>query len=326
MKPLSLYSWHTPPEFQVGDELGQSQSWANELLEDDGLNFTDDIIMAVHRPGQDHQQVHQHNGSHMTVSQQGMLSSDALLQQLYTQNSDAMLGAQQDGFGDPQEMQESRSKANAAVKDPNKARVRWTPELHSRFVEGVEMLGGADRATPKGILRSIGVEGMTIFHIKSHLQKYRLQLASMHPGLARHMDEEGCKLETTSSGKLYERTSILDPAPSSQTDAPPNDTDDASPVANSVTNKATTTADDEQKKAVKIEVALMKQMEMQKQLHQQLQIQRNLQESLEAHGKYLQNIIEEQRIGKTSSTTSKVADKANDINQLDWIESQLNPP
>jgi len=138
MQPLSLYSWHTPPEFQVGDELGQSQSWANELLENDGLNFADDIIMAVHRPGQDHQQVHQHNASHMTVSQQGMLSSeqDALLQQLYTQNSDAMLGAQQDGFDDHQELQESKSKANAAAKDPNKARVRWTPELHSRFVGG----------------------------------------------------------------------------------------------------------------------------------------------------------------------------------------------
>ncbi|KAL6142281.1 hypothetical protein ACLB2K_060564 [Fragaria x ananassa] len=75
----------------------------------------------------------------------------------------------------------------------NKERLRWTQELHDMFVDAVTKLGGHDRATPKGILKAMGVSGLTIYHIKSHLQ--------VHKSLKQKFEAQGRFLDTISADR-----------------------------------------------------------------------------------------------------------------------------
>ncbi|KAG8074950.1 hypothetical protein GUJ93_ZPchr0006g45132 [Zizania palustris] len=83
-------------------------------------------------------------------------------------------------------------------------RMRWTEELHRQFVEAVECLGGQDEATPKRILQLMGVKGVSISHIKSHLQMYRSgssNSSNTHPVSLQ-------KLTSTTASNINKRVSV----------------------------------------------------------------------------------------------------------------------
>ncbi|EOY30928.1 hypothetical protein QUC31_020034 [Theobroma cacao] len=62
-----------------------------------------------------------------------------------------------------------------------KARRCWSPDLHRRFVNALQLLGGSQVATPKQIRELMKVEGLTNDEVKSHLQKYRLHTRRPSP-------------------------------------------------------------------------------------------------------------------------------------------------
>lgn len=143
-----------------------------------------------------------------------------------------------------------------------KPRLKWTPDLHERFIEAVNQLGGADKATPKTVLKLMGIPGLTLYHLKSHLQKYRIsknmhgqpntgsnKIASTTEAAGRMSEASGIQMKHLSIGLQTNKNSEI------------NDT-------------------------------LQMQIEVQRRLHEQLEVQRHLQLRIEAQGKYLQAVLE----------------------------------
>ncbi|MFS7903770.1 putative transcription factor MYB-HB-like family [Helianthus anomalus] len=111
----------------------------------------------------------------------------------YNRNPDPVA---QLGHSRPPSAQVTCNNTNPVSVVPSKTRIRWTQDLHDRFVECVNCLGGAEKATPKAILKLMDSEGLTIFHVKSHLQKYRI--AKYLPESAKGNSEKRTSIDTMS--------------------------------------------------------------------------------------------------------------------------------
>jgi SHAQKYF class myb-like DNA-binding protein len=176
--------------------------------------------------------------------------------------------------------------------DP-KPRLKWTPELHERFVDAVSQLGGPDKATPKSVMRVMGVKGLTLYHLKSHLQKYRL-------------GKQSCKENNSDTNK---------DGGNSDCSKDPN-------IKSRDNNTRTN-----QKEAMHITEALNAQVEVQKRLHEQLEVQRCLQLRIEAQGKYLQGILEKAQqalIYQTSTPARLGAEPAELVEMVSNVATDCN--
>uniref|UniRef100_A0ACD5YGB3 Uncharacterized protein n=1 Tax=Avena sativa TaxID=4498 RepID=A0ACD5YGB3_AVESA len=160
-----------------------------------------------------------------------------------------------DGPG-PGEVPRSGGAPSLVLTADPKPRLRWTADLHERFVDAVAQLGGAEKATPKTILRTMGVKGLTLFHLKSHLQKYRM---GKQPGK-----------ETPEQSK--DGSYLLD-AQGGMSLSPRVSTQDA-------------------KESQEVKEALRAQMEMQRSLHEQVEVQKHVDIRMDAYTTYINTLLD----------------------------------
>ncbi|KAG2662902.1 hypothetical protein I3843_16G003300 [Carya illinoinensis] len=71
-----------------------------------------------------------------------------------------------------------------------KQRRNWSPELHRRFLNALQQLGGSHAATPKQIRELMKVDGLTNDEVKSHLQKYRLHTRRPSPSIQNNVNPQ----------------------------------------------------------------------------------------------------------------------------------------
>lgn len=75
-----------------------------------------------------------------------------------------------------------------------KQRRCWSTELHRRFVNALQQLGGSQAATPKQIRELMQVDGLTNDEVKSHLQKYRLHTRRLPSSNTQSANQSGVVL------------------------------------------------------------------------------------------------------------------------------------
>ncbi|KAL1532245.1 myb family transcription factor PHL11-like [Salvia divinorum] len=153
------------------------------------------------------------------------------------------------------------------TRDP-KPRLRWTADLHDRFVDAVTKLGGPDKATPKSVLRVMGLKGLTLYHLKSHLQKYRLG--------QQHARQQNYALEHNLDS--FEN-----------------------PYMRIASTSANSSSMNSEQGDVPLAEAVRCQIEVQKTLQEQFEVQKRLQMRIEAQGKYLQAILERAQLSLSAN-------------------------
>jgi SHAQKYF class myb-like DNA-binding protein len=183
----------------------------------------------------------------------------------------------------------------AACELPKK-RLRWTPDLHANFVAAVDRLGGPTKATPKAILQEMGVRGMTVYHVKSHLQKFRMHtkqktkakgsksIGQQQAAGTNRQNQQASSVHISSSSAAAAQAlidhSVTDPT-TSQTRAKASVGDELGKDPNMERYYKESTRE-----------MYEKHSEMHERVQEQLKLQKQLQQSIEEHGRYLNALLE----------------------------------
>ncbi|MBA0782305.1 hypothetical protein Gotri_003158 [Gossypium trilobum] len=178
---------------------------------------------------------------------------------------------------------------NLVLSTDTKPRLKWTPQLHQRFVEAVNQLGGADKATPKSLMRIMGISGLTL--------------------LGKFQQTEICH-----SNKLDDYKEIRSNN-GNFSDGTHNQMNDKTDFTDRIIIAFI--------RSLQIAQALQMQMEVQRKLHEQIVVQRHLQLRIEAQGKYLQLVLkkaQETLVGYSSSSVGVGLAKA----ELPRLGSMVN--
>ncbi|KAH7289267.1 hypothetical protein KP509_31G067100 [Ceratopteris richardii] len=125
-------------------------------------------------------------------------------------------------------------------------------------------------------MRLMNVKGLTLYHLKSHLQKYRLGKQSHKEAPS----EAISKSATTTSMNVDQ--SVMKPTISH------------------------TSSQDSVSENMQVSDTLGFQIEVQRKLHEQLEVQRRLQVRIEAQGRYLQSILEKAQRTLAGQTVTNI--------------------
>ena len=164
--------------------------------------------------------------------------------------------------------------------------------MHKRFMQAVEKLGGADQATPKRVLELLAVPGMTSSHVKSHLQKYRLNINAKQPGKKTLRSAKAGRKKSSPRAKKAETPGHASTKQDLWLNMAASDGLvpglDASGLLPHI--QISTGSKD-------IDRALQEQKRLAQELKEQLEASRLLQSTLESHGAFLNRLL------KTSAAT-----------------------
>ncbi|KAL5981309.1 hypothetical protein ACLOJK_015364 [Asimina triloba] len=218
--------------------------------------------------------------------------------------------------------------------DP-KPRLRWTADLHERFVDAVTQLGGPDmtmlrlglevdivisatdknvtdvvplgfEATPKSIMRMMGVKGLTLFHLKSHLQS-KWRFSSQNP---------------------VEKTGLLGKQSGKEPTEPPKDASYMSESQGNSSSPPPGGATPDMNEGQEVKEALRAQMEVQRKLHEQLEVKKHVEMWIDAETRYLNRLFERAcQLGaeQSAGTNGSDATGGQGLTEL-AIKSMINAP